>query len=213
MGYGDYLEERGADTQRLGILEALGEQEPNPVRLLERLEELQLILQQHTTQGDTPFLLSTIHSSKGLEYDRVFLMDVMDGVLPKEGQDVDLDEERRLFYVGMTRAKDELSIFTFQKAESAFSGFLFPKETPKTAAIRPQPKAVSARRAAPTQTAEQLRQAVKDLTAPCEIVHSKFGPGILLEKQGDIARIRFADETTRKLSLYAAFQAGVLKVK
>lgn len=49
--------------------------------------------------------------------------------------------------------KGNLSIFTFHKAESAFSSFLFPKETPKSPAIRPQPKAVSARRAAPTQTA------------------------------------------------------------
>ena len=141
MGYGDYLEERGADPQRLSILEALGEQEPTPERLLERLEELRKILQS-PKWTDCPFILSTIHSSKGLEYERVYLMDVLDGVFPKEGEDVDEDEERRLFYVGMTRAKAELCIFTFQKAEqgSAFSKFLFPKEAPKPrpAPCRPQ---------------------------------------------------------------------------
>ena len=59
---------------------------------------------QTSGKADCPFVLSTIHSSKGLEYERVFLMDVLDGVFPKEGEDVDADEERRLFYVAMTRA-------------------------------------------------------------------------------------------------------------
>ena len=68
-----------------------------------------------------------MHSSKGLEYDRVFLLDVIDGVFPKEGEDVDRDEERRLFYVAMTRARNELAVFTFppEKTSSAFSQFLF----------------------------------------------------------------------------------------
>ncbi|WP_455194378.1 ATP-dependent helicase [Eubacterium ramulus] len=54
--------------------------------------------------------LSTLHSSKGLEYDTVFLVDVNENVMPnkKAVLDVDLEEERRMFYVGMTRAKNRL---------------------------------------------------------------------------------------------------------
>ena len=50
--------------------------------------------------------LSTLHSSKGLEFDCVFVVGVSDRVLPLE--DCDPDEERRLFYVGVTRARKQL---------------------------------------------------------------------------------------------------------
>lgn len=57
--------------------------------------------------------LSTLHSSKGLEYSIVFLIDANERVMPhhKAVLDEDIEEERRLFYVGMTRAKERLHIF------------------------------------------------------------------------------------------------------
>ena len=86
----------------------------------EALEELEQVVRAGAHGGEeVPFLLSTIHSSKGLEYGRVILMDVADGIFPKtvpegpEPEQAELDayeEERRLFYVGMTRAKDVLKI-------------------------------------------------------------------------------------------------------
>jgi DNA helicase-2/ATP-dependent DNA helicase PcrA len=56
--------------------------------------------------------LSTMHSAKGLEYKAVFIIDANEGITPhhKSVLDEDLEEERRLFYVAMTRAKDELNI-------------------------------------------------------------------------------------------------------
>ena len=56
--------------------------------------------------------LSTLHSSKGLEYDTVFLVDVNENVMPnkKAVLDADLEEERRMFYVGMTRARKQLAL-------------------------------------------------------------------------------------------------------
>ena len=64
---------------------------------------------------DSNVTLSTIHSSKGLEFDQVVLVDVFNGVLPtisntKEEKDEDEEEEARLFYVGATRAKHQLDI-------------------------------------------------------------------------------------------------------
>ena len=82
-GYGAYLNQKGMDTGKLAILEMLAEQEPNALRLLDRLEELRmLIAAKADVNSDVPFVLSTIHSSKGLEYDRVVLLDAFDGVLP-----------------------------------------------------------------------------------------------------------------------------------
>ena len=57
--------------------------------------------------------LMTMHSSKGLEYKIVFILDANEGVAPhrKAVLDADLEEERRLFYVAMTRAKERLHIY------------------------------------------------------------------------------------------------------
>lgn len=60
--------------------------------------------------------LMTLHASKGLEYPVVFLSGVKKGTLPLElGQGIDMEEERRLFYVGITRAKEELLLMTDQE--------------------------------------------------------------------------------------------------
>ena len=85
-------------------------------------------------QLNCSFILSTIHASKGLEYDTVYLMDVMDGLFPedvpvsvkymtKEERRV-FEEERRLFYVAMTRARKRLYVFTTD-AESVLTDELF----------------------------------------------------------------------------------------
>ena len=59
--------------------------------------------------------LATLHAAKGLEWERVFLIGVSDGILPLEnnsttGDQASIDEERRLFYVGITRAKSDLRL-------------------------------------------------------------------------------------------------------
>ncbi len=66
--------------------------------------------------------LMTLHAAKGLEYPAVFLCGVKDGLIPfrkRDGQ-CDLDEERRLFYVGATRARDELVLLTGTEERSPF---------------------------------------------------------------------------------------------
>ncbi len=60
---------------------------------------------------DKPMVLSTVHSAKGLEWNTVFVIHLLDGLFPSEksiGSIEELEEERRLFYVATTRAKDRL---------------------------------------------------------------------------------------------------------
>lgn len=61
--------------------------------------------------------ISTMHSAKGLEYQAVFLPDVNESIVPhtKAVLDADLEEERRLFYVAMTRAKNYLHIYSLKE--------------------------------------------------------------------------------------------------
>lgn len=209
MGYGAYLQERGMDLNRAHILEALGEQEPTPARLLDRLEELKALVQDGAGERDCPFLLSTIHSSKGLEYERVFLMDVIDGILPKDGPEESGAEERRLFYVGMTRARDELSVFTFRKPgySSAFAGEVFPKGNPPEKTAK---KPLEVKKVTPKEQ-ERARNLAKDFLPGQRVSHRQFGPGVLEAKQGDLATIVFDSGARKTISLSIAIQAGALE--
>lgn len=66
--------------------------------------------------GDNFVTLITLHNTKGLEYNRVIITGLEDGIFPRnDKQGADLEEERRLFYVGITRAKDELFITSVEK--------------------------------------------------------------------------------------------------
>lgn len=77
----------------------------------------------------------TLHGAKGLEFDTVFLPQLLEGQLPykKAVVDADIEEERRLFYVGMTRAKEQLVIThssTLYNKDAAASRFLSELENP-----------------------------------------------------------------------------------
>jgi len=52
----------------------------------------------------------TLHGAKGLEFKTVFIIGVEDGLIPLKREDSVLEEERRLFYVGLTRATDEVAL-------------------------------------------------------------------------------------------------------
>jgi DNA helicase-2/ATP-dependent DNA helicase PcrA len=63
-------------------------------------------------------ILSTIHSAKGQEWKSVFVLNVVDGCIPSDlgtGTTAEIEEERRLLYVAMTRAKDSLHLITPQR--------------------------------------------------------------------------------------------------
>ena len=79
------------------------------------LREVEDRVQQNNPPTMPVTTLATLHAAKGLEWERVFLMGVSDGILPLEnnsttGDQASIDEERRLFYVGITRAKSDLRL-------------------------------------------------------------------------------------------------------
>lgn len=96
----------------------IGSREDSPEKLLERLKELERIIREKKEERECRFILSTMHASKGLEYDTVYLLDVVDGILPEKvltsmntasKEEIGAyEEERRLFYVGVTRAEESV---------------------------------------------------------------------------------------------------------
>lgn len=75
----------------------------------EFLNELTLQSEQDQVEGESIYMMS-IHASKGLEFNHVFIIGLEEGFLPLVGDGSDLEEERRLGYVSFTRAKDTLTL-------------------------------------------------------------------------------------------------------
>ena len=129
LHYGQFVAERKLDAGKIDILRMLARRENSPLDLLRRMDELRDVCADHRDHSDCSLVLSTVHSSKGLEYERVYLLDVLDGVLPtkceyelrNEEDRRQYEEERRIYYVAVTRAKDELYLFESAGNASVFT--------------------------------------------------------------------------------------------
>ncbi len=71
-------------------------------------------MQERKKKEEDALHLLTMHASKGLEFDRVYLPDCQEGKIPsaKSVTEAEIEEERRMFYVAMTRAKHSLCLMT-----------------------------------------------------------------------------------------------------
>lgn len=129
IGYDDYIREyaeyRGMRAEDMfDILDELQEEARGQESIEAWLDYIQeygeaLKEQQNIKHGgdEDAVQLLTMHGAKGLEYEIVFIPDVIEGITPhnKAVLEADLEEERRLFYVAMTRAKQELHIYTVKE--------------------------------------------------------------------------------------------------
>ena len=152
-GYGAYMEKEHMDRNAFELLLELAAEDPPVPVFLKHLDTLRAQLEKGD-DSEEGIILTTAHSAKGLEYESVFLMDLYDGRFPGaplsgiSGRKSDMDageEERRLFYVAMTRTRDQLTVLTIRGRESTFADIICPLPKP----VRPGPSAAP-RRAEPT---------------------------------------------------------------
>lgn len=212
----------------IGILNTL-EEIAEPLSTMEefakRLKFLEKNMKQskHNNNGSA-VTLSTLHSSKGLEFRSVFMIDLVEGIIPssddakkhEKGQSADMEEAVRLFYVGMTRAKQQLELLSYNKRdgenvrESQFVANVRdiqdpPKKIPSKSAGK-QTREVKA-------TVPINPRAIRDpgkFAAGKKVQHRVFGNGEIVLVDGDSVEIRFSSELKR-LSVNICIEMGLLE--
>lgn len=130
LGYLDYLKKNSErlstsmhySRTRLDAYKALAKPLKTTVELIQRVQELDALIQEHM-QTSSKITLSTIHGSKGLEFDTVYMIDVNPKLFPglRQTENDALEEERRLFYVGITRARYNFELLHCEFVNGAFN--------------------------------------------------------------------------------------------
>ncbi|QBI22051.1 DNA helicase PcrA [Egibacter rhizosphaerae] len=185
------------------------------VQLEAFLERVALVSEQDAlADGDERVTLMTMHNAKGLEYPVVFVVGLEDGIFPHHrslSEPDDLEEERRLCYVAMTRAQRRLYLTNAWK-RTLFGGThanppsRFLKEVPdELVAAREGDAGGPSRRAASRLGEGPHNGATGDVGAGDRIRHPSFGTGVVLEISGDPgneeAVVRFDEGGTKRMLL------------
>ena len=189
------LRYRNESSEKLFVMEALAEPGESISEYLQKLRDLEYQIEQGGESTDGNVILSTVHGSKGLEYDRVILLDGVRNVLPSA--DGDYGEERRIYYVAMTRAKEELILPDYGDYESPFLRECFgrlPKE-------KPQP-----------MDSKAFREKAEGFQVGTKVKSRNFGIGEILSRQDDLIEVYFPqDDKTRKFVLQICIEKGSLQ--
>jgi DNA helicase-2/ATP-dependent DNA helicase PcrA len=174
------------------------------------LQEISLYSDQDQIRGDGSLVtLMTLHNAKGLEYAAVFVLGMEEGIFPhaRSIEEQGIEEERRLCYVGMTRAKERLTLLHASsrslwgsRAYNLPSRFL--DELPEVGVVR--------ERLAPArwdygrkQAAEFAPRAdIPALATGDSVRHSSLGEGVVTQMEaGGVVTVRFEDGSERRLML------------
>ncbi|MEK7137229.1 MAG: 3'-5' exonuclease, partial [Patescibacteria group bacterium] len=199
------------------------------------LEEVALVseVDKLTEGGNDALTLMTLHLCKGLEFQHVLIAGCEEGILPHSSALFDhkqLEEERRLLYVGMTRAKDILRLLTARSrmlwgnlqgnAPSRFLDDLPPERTewksddmmsPLFWKGKKQGVVPKTKHGAPdiefnqdTLAEDISQERIEGLTQGARIAHPAFGSGTITARRGDIVDIAFDSGTKKKFALSIA---------
>lgn len=181
------------------------------------LEEIALIADVDSMdEKDNAVVLMTVHSAKGLEFDTVFIAGLEEGIFPHSRsmlEPEELEEERRLMYVAVTRAKKKLhllyarqrmlygearsnapSMFISDIPEKYVTTFGQPRKHLSIGSIGSKPVPV-----------EDISPHV-DVKDGDKVVHTSFGEGIVVSVEGEVATVAFKDEKVgvKRLALSVA---------
>ncbi|RKP55111.1 ATP-dependent helicase [Cohnella endophytica] len=212
----------------LSTLEEIAEPLDSMEAFAARLKELERNMKQSKfNKAGNAVTLSTFHSSKGLEFRHVYMIDLIDGIIPsaddrkkeEQGRSEEMEEAVRLFYVGMTRAKQRLELLYYKKKDGDNvqpSPFVTevrhiqdpPKEIAK-APVKLSSKKAKELKAQIPPNPNAIRE-LAGLTEGREVRHRVFGTGEIVRLDGDSIEIRFGT-AIKRLSANICVDMGLLE--
>ncbi|SDE97250.1 DNA helicase-2 / ATP-dependent DNA helicase PcrA [Fontibacillus panacisegetis] len=156
-------------------------------------------------RGQNAVTFSTFHSAKGLEFERVYMIDLIEGIIPSSedikqhgiGREEAMEEAVRLFYVGMTRAKRHLDLITYRERDDE--------------QVTPSSFVTNVRTIMEPSNKESLAGASAglELKAGDVIYHTLFGQGNIVNINGDLLEISFSSGI-KTLSLTTCLEKGLI---
>jgi DNA helicase II / ATP-dependent DNA helicase PcrA len=176
------------------------------------LQEISLYSDQDAIRGDGSLVtLMTLHNAKGLEFRAVYLIGMEEGIFPhsRSIEEQGIEEERRLCYVGMTRAEERLTLL-HASSRMLYGGrnhnlpSRFLDELPDSHVERERLRPASwSGYGAPRQSRIAPREDVPDLSTGDSVRHSTLGEGVVVRiEPGGLVTVRFAEDgSERKLVL------------
>lgn len=192
-----------ADDDRTFIMSTLAEEEESIRAFMARLSELEQAMKNTSYNRHVPYVLTTVHGSKGLEYDNVIIMDEISPVFPDSRSDV--EEERRLFYVAMTRAKNNLILLSYESEKQPFidtiERFLSPE----------QPHGTSKSGKKTKDSGFRNSEATSKYEIGARIYHYIYGKGQITYVDNDVATIRFESKGIKKFSIAVCEEQRLIK--
>lgn len=188
----------------LDILESMAIGTFNMQEFVDKLNDLRKsMFQSRHNRNKNAVVLSTLHSAKGLEFEKVFMIDLIDGEIPNSesikrntlGDEGAIEEERRLWYVGMTRAKSQLELLTIDyKNNEAITPSRFIKEVEKFVDL------------------EEEKNGFSSYKEDSIVRHKKFGLGIVKKIAESIITIDFNNKGEKNLSMKACRKRNLLEL-
>ena len=208
-------EGRIENLRELGGVAAEFEQRSPDGSLAEFLEQVSLVSEQDEYDEESGSVtLMTLHNAKGLEFPVVFIIGLEDGVFPhyrSMGDPAHLEEERRLMYVGVTRARERLYM-TYAWSRTLFgstsysppSRFLGEIPTELVRALEEGELVVAdGASVSPIRAAVEGRREIPQISAGDTVLHDKWGEGVVLTVNGSgtdaEATVRFEDAGEKRL--------------
>ncbi|MBS4536753.1 UvrD-helicase domain-containing protein [Clostridium sp. D2Q-14] len=182
----------------ISTLKFISENLSSPLKIQDRLDCIKKSLFNNRTYEKGKVRLSTLHSAKGLEFSRVFMVDLIDEEFPSSnsideydrGNKKPLEEERRLFYVGMTRAKKDLKLITYKSRDN--------EEVYQSRFI------------------SELEKIIIDnnigVASGDKVKHKSFGKGFVLDIDDDLITINFEKYGKKRISLSVSLENNLLKI-
>jgi len=226
LKYSSYLESltkkgysRETLNQKVNILKLIAINTRSFNDFFERLIYLESIMQNSNLKNNG-VTLTTAHSSKGLEFDEVIMVDLIDRQFPsaeslrlkKDENDSSLfEEEVRLFYVAITRAKNKLSIITSNSLNGEYVQISrFVRQLTDRLEEKSDKKIKSPNFKAGKVKKNISKEDIKIYVKGVNVLHKKFGEGIIHSNDGEIIEIYFTKSGLKKLSIRFCLERGLL---